>query len=64
MEKQRDGKRLRQVVETDADGICLGQYLRQRLNFTKAQVSGMKFRKEGLTVNGERVRVKIGRAHV
>lgn len=37
--------------------MTLGQYLKQEMHFTKNQISSMKFRNEGLMVNGERARV-------
>ena len=39
------------------NGMTLGQYLKQEMHFTKNQISSMKFRNEGLMVNGERARV-------
>ena len=39
------------------NGMTLGQYLKQEMHFTKNQISSMKFRNEGLMVNGEHARV-------
>ncbi|MDO4323264.1 MAG: RluA family pseudouridine synthase [Lachnospiraceae bacterium] len=53
----RQGKSLRRSVEDEAAGMRLEHYLRQNLGFTKAQIRGMKFRENGLVLNGSRVRV-------
>lgn len=57
MESRNRGKKLSQRIEADADGMRLEQYLRQRMNFTRAEIRAMKFRENGLLLNGERVRV-------
>ena len=57
MESLNRGKKLSQRIEADADGMRLEQYLRQRMNFTRAEIRAMKFRENGLLLNGERVRV-------
>ncbi len=57
LQRSEDGKKLQQTIDTDAAGVILERYLRNRLNFTKAQIKSMKFRKNGLQVNGARVRV-------
>lgn len=49
-------KHYSEINEKDA-GLTLEQYLRQTLKFTKAQIRSMKFRNNGLLVNGERTRV-------
>lgn len=54
---QPRGRMLCEHIPSEAEGMRLEQFLRRRMNFTKAQVSAMKFRENGLTVNGERVRV-------
>lgn len=47
-----------QVCIAAADAGCaVGVFLRSRLGFTRAQISQMKFRENGIRVNGERVRV-------
>lgn len=40
----------------DAENVELGRYLRG-LGFTKAQISSLKFREDGIMVNGKRARV-------
>lgn len=53
----QNGKKIVQIIEADAAGMRLEQYLRQRLHFSKAQIRGMKFRENGLCVDGVRVRI-------
>ena len=53
----RTAKSLQYTIETAAAGMTLEQYLKQNLHFTKAQIRSMKFRENGLRINGERVRV-------
>ena len=57
MEKERCGKKLICTIEADADGMLLGQYLRRRLHFSRAQIRSVKFLENGLLLNGSRVRV-------
>lgn len=57
MKRTENGKKLQIKIEADADGMKLEHYLRRRLLFTKAQIKSMKFRENGLTADGERVRI-------
>ncbi len=57
MKRTEDGRQLHTMIEDDADGMKLEQYLRQRMHFTKTQISRMKFRENGMMVDGERVRI-------
>lgn len=50
-------KKLQYIIEENYSGMTLERYLRQVLNFTKAQIKSLKFRTEGLMINGNRVRV-------
>lgn len=50
-------KKLHKTIEENDAGLSLEQYLRQNLKFTRAQIRSMKFRPEGLLVNGQKVRV-------
>lgn len=50
-------RRLRKSITAEDEGTPVEWYLRQRLAFTRAQIRSMKFRPEGITVNGERARV-------
>lgn len=52
-----DGKSIQQTIEGKYAGISLEQYLRKEMLFTKAQIRSMKFRENGLMINGERVRI-------
>lgn len=52
-----EAKKLHKTIEENCAGMSLEQYLRKILNFTKAQIRSMKFRPEGLMVNGQRARV-------
>lgn len=54
---RQEGKTLVQMIEADADGMRLEQYLRQKLQFSKAQIRSIKFRENGLQINGTRVRI-------
>lgn len=53
----RTTKSLQYTIEPTASGMTLEQYLKQNLHFTKAQIRSMKFRENGLQIDGERVRV-------
>lgn len=52
-----NGKGMKIILDAAAEGMRLEQYLRQELRFTKAQIKSMKFRENGLIVNGIRVRI-------
>lgn len=54
---QNPAKTLHQLIEPAAAGMTLEQYLKNRLHFTKAQIRSMKFRENGLMIDGTRVRV-------
>lgn len=45
-----------QITPADA-GCTAGAFLKYRMHFTAAQIRSLKFRKDGIRVNGERVRV-------
>lgn len=45
-----------QITPADA-GCTAGDFLKYRMHFTAAQIRSLKFRKDGICVNGERVRV-------
>lgn len=45
-----------QITPADA-GCTAGDFLKYRMHFTAAQIRSLKFRKDGIRVNGERVRV-------
>lgn len=51
-------KKIRQEIPESFDGKTLEEYLRQKLGFTRAQISSMKFRTDGILLNGVRTRVK------
>ena len=53
----KEMKKLHKTIEENDAGLSLEQYLRQNLKFTRAQIRSMKFRQEGLVVNGQKVRV-------
>lgn len=53
----RIGKTLQQVIGAEYAGTSLGTYLKQELKFTRAQIKSIKFRQEGLLVNGKQTRV-------
>ena len=56
--REIQGKRkLRQIIPADAEQTVLSRYLRKQLGFTKAQISSMKFRENGILVNGKRARI-------
>lgn len=55
--RSEDGKTLRIQIGPDAVRMTIERYLRQRMGFTKAQISSMKYRENGIRVNGERSRV-------
>lgn len=44
-------------IEPSASGMTLEQYLKNRLQFTRAQIRSLKFRENGLRLDGARVRV-------
>lgn len=48
---------LTQTVKTEDAGKTVGAFLKERLGFTKAQISSLKFRKKGICLNGQKVRV-------
>lgn len=54
---KKEMKKLHIIIEESCCGMTLEQYLRQKLKFTKAQIKSMKFRPEGLMVNGVRRRI-------
>ena len=54
---RQQGKILNIVIPAQAAGLRLELYLRRELQFTRAQIKSIKFRKNGLLLNGERVRV-------
>ncbi|HIR75327.1 MAG TPA: RluA family pseudouridine synthase [Candidatus Choladousia intestinipullorum] len=54
---RENAKTLACAIETGEEGMQLGTYLRQRMGFTRAQIRSVKFRQNGLRVNGERARV-------
>lgn len=56
-QREKDRKKLYKTIEEDCAGMSLEQYLLQYLKFTKSQIRSMKFRPEGLMVNGQRARV-------
>ena len=45
------------VIEESGAGVTVAQYLKRELHFTKAQIRTLKFRENGITVNGVRTRV-------
>ena len=53
----RTRKVLRAAVLPEGDGEKLERYLRKNLEFTRAQIRSMKFRPDGIVVNGRRTRV-------
>lgn len=53
----KTAKSLQYIIDPAAAGMPLEQYLKQNLHFTKAQIRSMKFRENGLQIDGERVRV-------
>lgn len=55
--KTENRKRLQIRIEQEAAGMKLEHYLRQKLQFTKAQIKSMKFRENGLVIDGVRVRI-------
>lgn len=57
MIRSEDGKSIQQVIQDTFAGMSLEQYLKKEMQFTKAQIRSMKFRENGLQINGERVRV-------
>ena len=50
-------KTLEIKIQKDSDGMQLRSYLGQELHFTRAQISSLKFRNDGILVNGIRARV-------
>ncbi len=52
----RNEKKLSVIAGQEDHGRTLGQYL-HRLGFTRAQIRSMKFRPDGLCIDGRRVRV-------
>lgn len=50
-------KTLTITIPAQAAGLRLELFLRRELQFTRAQIKSIKFRKNGLRLNGERVRV-------
>lgn len=54
---KKEMKKLHIIIEESCCGMTLEQYLRQKLKFTKGQIKSMKFRPEGLMVNGVRRRI-------
>ena len=55
--KTENRKRLQIRIEPEDAGMKLEHYLRQKLQFTKAQIRSMKFRENGLLIDGVRVRI-------
>lgn len=55
--RQRESKRLYYIIEETDAGLTLERYLRQKLHFSRAQISRLKFLPDGLCVGGEKVRV-------
>lgn len=51
------GKIWRQTIASEHAGEALGSYLKKVCGFTGAQIRSMKFRPDGIRVNGQRVRV-------
>ncbi len=48
---------LTQKIKTEDDGKSVGVFLKERLGFTRAQISSLKFRQNGICLNGQKVRV-------
>lgn len=48
---------LTQKIKTEDGGMTVGTFLKERLGFTKAQISSLKFRQNGICLNGRKVRV-------
>lgn len=57
MEEREDVKKLRRSAAKEDAGLSVGRYLTGRLGFTKTQVKRMKFRANGICINGVRARV-------
>lgn len=57
MIRSEDGKTIQQLITDKCSGISLEQYLKRELQLTKAQIRSLKFRENGLRINGERSRV-------
>lgn len=55
--KTETRKRLQIRIDAEDAGMKLEHYLRRKLQFTKAQIRSMKFRDNGLIIDGMRVRI-------
>ena len=44
-------------IHTDTENQSIQQFLRKHLEFSQAQIRSLKFRENGITVNGSRCRI-------
>lgn len=56
MEETKDREYLEQVIGTDFGGRTVREYLKEKLHFSERLIARMKYRKDGILLNGVRCR--------